>query len=262
MIMAQDAKMQYFGDYHTHTRYSDGVSTVQQNIDEAVSKGLKELAFTDHGFNNPGYGALSRKSFKAQRAEIKKYAEGQNIKIYHGIEADIIGLDGTIDLEQEDLGDMEVLIVGYHSFAKAKSFYDWRKIYVNSFLSFLSNPSQNVIARNTKTLINAVKRYPIDILAHINHLFKVDCYELAKACADYGTYVELNAKHLNSPKELDQILKSGARLVANSDAHHFSRIGGFSAIEEALKMQGVEPTALENYAKIPEFPRRKLRIKE
>lgn len=260
--MAQNDKAQYFGDYHTHTRYSDGVSTVQQNIEEAVKKGLKELAFTDHGFNNPGYGALSRATFITQRAEIKKFAEGQNIKIYHGVEADIIGLDGTIDLEQNELGDMEILIVGYHSFAKAKSFYDWRKIYVSAFLSFLSNPSRSVIERNTKTLINAVKKYPIDILAHINHLFKVDCYELAKACADYGTYIELNAKHLNPPEELEQILKSGARIIANSDAHHFSKIGSFSSIEEALQLQGVEPTALENYAKIPEFPRRKLRIKE
>lgn len=260
--MAQNEKLQYFGDYHTHTHYSDGVSTVQQNIDEAVSKGLRELAFTDHGFNNPGYGSLSRESFKTQRAEIKKYSEGRNIKIYHGIEADIIGLDGAIDLNQDELGDIEVLIVGYHSFAKAQSFYDWRKIYVNSFLSFLLKPSRSVIERNTKTLINAVKRYPIDILAHINHLMKVDCYELSKACADYGTYIELNAKHLNTPEELEGILKSGARLIANSDAHHFSRIAGFSAIEEALKKQGVEPTALENYAKLPEFPRRKLRIKE
>lgn len=260
--MAQNEKLQYFGDYHTHTHYSDGVSTVQQNIDEAISKGLKELAFTDHGFNNPSNKALSRQSFKAQSAEIEKYSQGRDIKIYHGVEADIIGLDGTIDLYPEELGDMEMLIVGYHSFAKAKSFYDWQKIYVNSSLSFMLKPSRSVIERNTKTLINAVKNYPIDILAHINHLMKVDCYELSKACADYGTYIELNVKHMRSPDELEQILRSGARLVVNSDAHHFSKIAEFSAVEKALKNQGATLSVLENYAKIPEFPRRKLRIKE
>ncbi|MDD4316837.1 MAG: PHP domain-containing protein [Clostridia bacterium] len=260
--MEQKEKTKYFGDYHTHTRYSDGVSTVKQNIDAAVAKGLKELAFTDHGFNNPSYGALSRQSFKNQRAEIQNYAEGKDIKIYHGIEADIIGLDGTIDLEADELGDMEVLVVGYHSFAKAKSFFDWRKIYVSAFLSFLAKPGRSVIERNTKALINAVKRYPIDILAHINHLFKVDCYEVAKACADYGTYIELNAKHMNSQDELEQILKSGVKLIADSDAHHYAKIADFSIVEKALTGKGVDLSALENYEKTPGFPRRKQRIKE
>jgi histidinol phosphatase-like PHP family hydrolase len=67
---------------------------------------------------------------------------------------------------------------------------------------------------------------------------------------------------MKSPEDLEQILKSGAKVVANSDAHHYSKIGVFSVVEEALKIQGAELSTLENYAKAPEFPRRKLRLKE
>jgi DNA polymerase III alpha subunit (gram-positive type) len=37
------------GDYHTHTYYSDGVSSVEDMVEAAIKKGLKTIAITDHG---------------------------------------------------------------------------------------------------------------------------------------------------------------------------------------------------------------------
>lgn len=257
--------MKYYGDYHTHTYYSDGVSSVEENIISAIEKGLKEIAFTDHGYNSPNYGALSRKDFLKQGEEIERYRKkyGRELKIYQGIEADIIGLDGTIDLEERELKQMEIVLVGYHSFARAKSFYDWRKIFINSFLSVIKNPSEETIKRNTATIINAIKRYPIDIICHINHLFKVDCKEVAKACADYGTYIELNAKHLNLTDEMfDSMLKTKADFIVNSDAHHYSKIGEFEVIEKLIEKHNLNRERIVNLGKKPEFPRKKIRLEE
>ncbi|MFW5780664.1 MAG: PHP domain-containing protein [Bacillota bacterium] len=257
--------MEYYGDYHTHTVYSDGVSKVWENVKAATDKGLKELAFTDHGFNSPSYGALTRKQFYMQREEIAQARKRANkeLEIYHGIEVDIIGLDGSIGIRDEELEQMEILVMGYHSFAKTKSLKDWFKIFPSAYLSFLKKPSCETIARNTKTYINAIKKYPIDILAHINHMFKVDCVEVAKACRDYGTYVELNAKHMNlSAKEINDMSDTGVKFIASSDAHHFSKIGGFEKLEEVMKHIGFDKNKLVNYNKKPEFPRKKQRIKE
>lgn len=257
--------MNFYGDYHTHTFYSDGVSSIEENIKQAIDRGLKEIAITDHGFNSPSYGALTREKFSKQTEEISRIKEiyGDKISILHGVEADIIGLDGSIDLNDDELHQMEVLVMGYHSFAKAISFRDWRKIFINAYLSFVFRPSKETIKRNTKTIINSIKRYPIDILAHINHLFKVDCYEVAKACSDYGTYIELNAKHMNlSDESFQKMLTTGVQFIANTDAHHYSAIGDFSKIEAYLKRNNYDISNLMNWGKQPKFLRRKTRIKE
>ena len=159
--------MKYYGDYHTHTHYSDGVSKVWENIKQAMEKGLKELAFTDHGFNSPSYGALTREKFDAQKKEIQAAREkcGDKLKIYQGVEADIIGLDGEIDLLDEELGEMEILVMGYHSFAKAKSVKDWFKIFPSAYLSFLildfAVLTPSIITPDLKTASSLSKSGPL-----------------------------------------------------------------------------------------------------
>lgn len=253
--------MDFYGDYHTHTKYSDGRTDVSYNIRSAVLKGLKELAFTDHGFGNP-MGALTPEAFVKQRAEIKAleslYPE---LTVFHGIEADIIGLDGTIDITDEQLRDIDILIAGYHSFAKAVSFSDWRKLFGTTFLGFVFPVSKATVARNTQAYISMVKRYPIDIVAHINHLCKVDCYEVAKACADYGTVIEINAKHIDMAHEdFEKMLTTDVKFVANSDAHREGAIGSFEKITEYLSHHpSFNYARLVNYQKKPVFPRKKER---
>ncbi len=254
--------MIYYGDYHTHTFYSDGRSSITENIESAISKGLKEIAITDHSITSPSWGALSHKKLIKQTKEIGKARAlyGDKIDILHGIEADIRGLNGSVGLTPEIFSKCDILLVGYHSFAKAVSVKDWRQLFVNAYLSFIFKPSKRVIARNTRALINAIRRYPIDIVAHINHLFKVDCYEVAKACVDYGTYIELNEKHLNlSDADFQNITKTGVGLIANSDAHHYSSIGEFKRIESFLKRHNYPIDKLVNYDKQPTFTRRNQR---
>ena len=36
-------------DYHTHTTFSHGKGSIEDNVKEAVKKGLKAIAITDHG---------------------------------------------------------------------------------------------------------------------------------------------------------------------------------------------------------------------
>ncbi|WDC83585.1 PHP domain-containing protein [Caloramator sp. mosi_1] len=40
------------GDYHTHTIYSHGKGTIEDNVKAAINKGLKEIVISDHG---PGH---------------------------------------------------------------------------------------------------------------------------------------------------------------------------------------------------------------
>ena len=43
-------------DHHTHTVYSHGKGSIEDNVKVALSKGLKSVAITDHGPGHLTYG--------------------------------------------------------------------------------------------------------------------------------------------------------------------------------------------------------------
>ena len=42
--------MKLLGDYHTHTTYTHGKSTIEENVRQAENLGLKEIAITEHSY--------------------------------------------------------------------------------------------------------------------------------------------------------------------------------------------------------------------
>ena len=44
------------GDYHTHTPYSHGKNSVDENVERAKELGLKQIAISDHGFSHIAFG--------------------------------------------------------------------------------------------------------------------------------------------------------------------------------------------------------------
>ena len=69
-------------DWHTHTVYSHGKGTIEDNVRVAVEKGLESIAITDHGPGHFGYG-FRRSDIKKMRAEIDQLQEKyKDIKIY------------------------------------------------------------------------------------------------------------------------------------------------------------------------------------
>ena len=98
------------------------------------------------------------------------------------------------------------------------------------------NLPKSLIDLNTKTFINVIKKNPVDIITHVNFCCFADAVEVAKAAADYGTYIELNAKktHLTDD-ELYEIEKTGVNFIIGSDAHAPERVGEISLVEQTLK---------------------------
>ncbi|MDR3264282.1 MAG: PHP domain-containing protein [Clostridiales bacterium] len=239
--------MTFYGDYHTHTRYSDGKNSIEENVAAAVSKGLKEIAVTDHGFRNMF--CLKISDIQKQKKEIDacriKYP---NIKILHGIEADLVGTDGRIDLTREQFGLFDLVIAGYHPSARPYTLADMYGIHLKTYFSVVFKPTKEIIRQNTRAAIKMLERYKIDIYPHINHSFYVDIKEVAKVCADTGTYMELNAKHLDA-EICKALFESDARLVANTDAHSSYNVGAFGGIESFITENGFDINRIENLKK-------------
>lgn len=240
----------HISDYHTHTPYSHGKGTVLENALVAKAKGFKELGITDHGFNHMAYGVL-RKFLPDLKQEIIEVENQTGIKIYLGVEANIISFNGDVDITEKDFEYVELLVVGFHNFVRSDicSFFNF--ILGNIFCDAFNNFSEERIRKNTEAYIKAVHKYPIDIISHLNYICKVNCYEVAKACAETNTYIELNGKRVHfSQKDIDDMLKTDVKFVIDSDAHTAGRVGDFEICQKMIDMYNIPIERIANYSDV------------
>ncbi len=242
------------GDYHTHTTYTHGKGTVEQNVQSAINKGLKQIAITEHSFSHLAYG-VTRGEYNMMRLEIaklnKKYS---NIDIFCGLESNIISLDGTIDVTLDERKALDILVVGFHkSFAvpNIKTFFNF---FVPNVLG-IGRHSKRQIARNTQAYIKALQTYDIDILAHLkSNGCIVDPVAIAQVAKSRGTYIELNGKRIDfTPAEIEGMVKTGVKFIINSDAHSPERVGQNHKGINIVEKYHIPHDQVVNLDKLPTF---------
>lgn len=243
-------------DYHTHTPYSHGKNTVLDNAQAAKTAGLNQVAITDHGFNHLLFG-LKRKKLVALREEINQAEHLTGVKVLMGMESNVISVDGETDMKFDDLQFFDIYLCGIHEVLKYKSFSDFYNIMFKNYTAykFGKKPSQSVIDTTTKAYINVIKNNPVDILTHINFKCYCNLREVAKCCADYGTYIEINTKKRHiSAEELNCMAETGVKFVINSDAHSSDRVGDTKIAEQLLAEASISNELIENIdGKLPTF---------
>ncbi len=230
--------MRIYADYHTHTRYSHGKGTIEQNVLAARRKGLKKIAITDHGPGHFLYG-VRKEDFKKAQQEIaelnKKY---DDIEIMLGVEANITGTDGRIDVDEEIISQLDILLVGFHFGALPASLADGYHIHLKNLggkvIKKLREDARKV---NTQALVKAMERYPIDIITHPGAKADIDTASLARAAAAKDVALEINAGHRFMTVEYVRIAKKwGAKFVLSSDAHRPEAVGQvIDAVKVALE---------------------------
>lgn len=243
-------------DYHTHTPYSHGKNTVLENTLAAKEKGLKEIAITDHGFNHLLFG-LKRSALSALRKEIEEAQALTGVKVLMGMESNLISVDGETDMKPSDLQYFDIYLCGIHEVLRYKSFSDFRDIMLKNYTAykFGKKPSKKVIDNTTRAYVNTVKNNPVDILTHVNYKCFCNLKEVAKCCADYGTYIEINTKKRHiSAEELNEMAEAGARFVIDSDAHSADRVGDTKIAEQLLSEASVSKELIMNIdGRLPAF---------
>lgn len=234
------------GDYHTHTTYSSGYKkvgthakgSIRDNAEAALKKGLKEIVISDHGPGQYLYG-VKKKNIPIMREEIDRLNEEfqpKGLKILLGVESNIIGIDGRLDVDEVILKQIDFLTMGYHYGATPRRMVDGLCLYVFNPLSKMFRiGKERVIELNTKAYIKALKNYPIDMLSHPGSKAGVNIVELARAAAKTDTALEISAKHSElSVKSIKLLLDEDVRYLANSDAHCPEDIGNIEhAIDKA-----------------------------
>ena len=156
-------KYKIIADYHTHTTYSHGKGSIEDNVKKAIEKGLKTIAITDHGSKHFIFG-VSEKNLLKQKEEIntilQKYPDFQ---LLFGVESNITGIDGGYDITTGFENNFDIILCGFHKPVWADKFTDYFDIFYNSYSKLIYNPTKEQIAKNTKAYINLIKSKPIDI---------------------------------------------------------------------------------------------------
>lgn len=240
-----------FGDYHTHTIDSDGKSTLEENVKNAEDKGLEQIAITDHSFSHGAHG-ISREDYKKQTEIIKLLQNKYNVQILHGVESNLMGLNGEIDVNTDERKNFDVLVVGYH--------YSYKPFSIKNFFNFwlpgvLRLNTKKRIKKNTQAYIKAIANNDVDIIAHLNYGIKVDPVEIAKVAKEHQTYIELNAKHLEelSDEQILAMAKTGVKFIISSDAHLCDNIAKNNRAFALIERLNIPKEQVVNINDVPKF---------
>ncbi|MDK2895731.1 MAG: putative hydrolase [Moorella sp. (in: firmicutes)] len=234
-------------DYHVHTRRSDGRASARDMVAAARRAGLEEVALTDHGPRNIGVGVNAAGVFLRLKRKVATW-ESPGIRVLVGAEANIVGLNGEIDIPAAVYRQLDLLLVGLHPYVLPRDWPAARDLVLANQLQGRSRRwRERAVEANTRTLMAALEKHPVFCLTHPGLGMPVDIEPLARACARAGTLWEVNTGHLyQRPQELARAARCGVRFVVNSDAHQPATVGRLEKGWQLLRAAGVPPEQVIN----------------
>ena len=234
-------------DYHSHTTYSHGKGSIADNTLVASQKGLEILAITDHAVRHPFIG-VNRKKYDTIRKDLQEVqSRYPDLTLLMGMEANILGMAGDLDVTEEDAKLLDIVIAGYHLTSFPYKFSDYFNITLNALTKYAFKSTKGQIARNTSMYVNAIKRHKIDILTHPGFRLDIDYKEVGKACSDYGTYVELSSRH-RTPNDdnIESLMATDCIFVLNSDAHRSGDVGSCEFAKSLVERYSIPKERIAN----------------
>ena len=250
--------MKFFGDYHTHTKESDGKGSVLDNILSASKSGLEEVAIADHSFSTIAC-KMTRAKFDKQEREIADYYSSTEnpIKVLHSVEGNLLGFDGDIDMPDDIIERVDILHVGFHRFLNfSETAKNSKYVFVNGFGS--GKAKEKIKELNTEAYLKALDKYPIDVLVHLGHRCPVDMRAICKKAVEKDVYIELNEKHVETlEKDVSAIVESGVKLIVGSDGHKPEKVGKFERVAEFIKRHNIPEDRVYGLGQKPVFKNKK-----
>ena len=195
-------------DTHTHTVASGhAYSTVYELAKGARRARLEGFVLTDHGPGLPG--GTHPYHFSNQRILPDRM---RGVRFYRGVEANILDLEGSLDLGDDYLALLHFAYAGFHE---------------------ICFPSRSE-AENTIALVAALRNPMVDAVSHPgNPRYPVDIPEVVRAAKEFGKAIEINnssfkvrqGSHDGCLEFAQECARTGTLVVCASDAHYWEDVG-------------------------------------
>lgn len=198
------------GDLHTHTKASDGRSSMLEMAEFARELGYSYLAISDHAFKLRVAGGLAPDEWRREWKELAELnRRWDDFTLLRGVELNIDN-EGAVDFPDDFLAEFDVVTASIHS-----GFNQDKHRLTERMVRAIANPRIHVIGHPTARILGRRPPYQIDLPA------------IFKAAAEHKTTLELNA----FPDRLDlrddyliEAKKAGCRFAINTDAHHSGQL--------------------------------------
>lgn len=213
--------MKYLSDLHTHSIVSGhAYSTLLENINYCAEKGIKILGTSEHAPTMPG--APHYWYFGNMKVVPRVINE---VTILRGCEANILDIDGSLDMTDESSRNLDYMIASFHEpVFKPKSKEE-----------------------NTEAILNVMDKYDkVEILGHLgNPNYELDYEAIVKKAKEKNIMIEINNSSLlgssrvgsdvNCKKVALLCREIGTKVILTSDSHINTCIGVFNKGIELLE---------------------------
>ena len=243
------------GSLHNHSTWSDGHQTLEQIATSMVELGLSYWAITDHSKSSFQANGLDAARVRKQIQEIRELNrrladEGVRFRLFTGTEVDILK-EGKLDFPDDLLAELDVVVASAHQRLAESE------------------------AETTKRLIRAAENPWVHMLGHLTgrlllerEPYKVDQRAVIDACAETGTWIELNASPMRFDMDWRQwpyARSKGVKCVINCDAHRFEHAGFLRLGAGMARKGGLTKEDVINTLPLPkllqELKRKRARVK-
>ncbi|MDD4624732.1 MAG: DNA polymerase/3'-5' exonuclease PolX [Candidatus Pacebacteria bacterium] len=197
------------GDLHCHTDWNGGENSIKEMAEKAIELNYDYIGISDHTKYLKIENGLDEKKLKKQKSEIVKInlelqSQKPSFRILHGAETNILK-DGSIDIKDDALAELDYAIAGVHSHFKME-----KQQMTERIIKAMKNPNIKIIAHPTGRILKKRDEYEVDFA------------KLLRAAKEFNTALEINA----CPERLDlndvnirKAKDSGVKMAINTDSH-------------------------------------------
>lgn len=198
------------GDLHCHSDWDGGANSIEEIVRAAQKIGYQYIGISDHTkFLRIEHGLDEKKLVLRNKKIDRLNKKLKDFRILKGCEANILN-DGSIDIRDDVLAQLDYVIAGVHSTFKMP-----KEKMTERIIKAMRNPNVDIISHPTGRLIQRRDEYLIDF------------DKILKVAKETGTILEINSY----PERLDlkdinirKAKEMGVKMVINTDSHHIDQM--------------------------------------
>jgi putative hydrolase len=227
-------------DFHVHSTFSDGASTLAENVAAARERGLRTVCLADHV-------RASTKWVPDFVAAVSQYRSVPGLRIMAGVEAKILDTAGRLDVPPhlDHVDGIELVLVADHQFpgdhgpvhpAVMRAEIEERRVTGEETIECLARAMTRALGSAEHSLL----AHPFSLLPKMGlseeQIPASLLDDVAKAAVRAGALVELNEKwHCPAPRTVAAMMSAGVHLVVGSDSHRCESVGVYSTVRETMR---------------------------